>query len=211
MAKKRPSGKIQLPPKVSFTKERIGGAWAYVFRHTELGNLGRVLLQGRPDGRTQLSLEVAGDPDDPMTEKRAAIFKPLGMAISQGFDNALGGAKDLADTGDAPPPPWQPPKGVESKLMPCEKCDEFVAALIFAAEARNRGGLEDYARMMYPKMKEWNLPTWVIGPPMGDGPLEERKSDILKVWPEREPIERLSPEEFNPRIEKLMTTHCLGR
>ena len=60
-------------------------------------------------------------------------------------------------------------------------------------------------------MKEWNLPTWVIGPPMGDGPLEERKSDILKVWPEREPIERLSPEEFNPRIEKLMAKHCPGR
>jgi len=43
-----------------------------VFRHTQLGNLGRIVLQGRPDGRTHVTCEVAGDAGDPMTEKRAA-------------------------------------------------------------------------------------------------------------------------------------------
>jgi len=61
---------FQLPPDVSVRKERLSGTWVYVFRHTQLGNLGRIVLQGRPDGRTHVTCEVAGDPDDPMTEKR---------------------------------------------------------------------------------------------------------------------------------------------
>jgi hypothetical protein len=34
-----------------------------------------------------------------------------------------------------------------------------------------------------------NLPTWIIGPALGDGPLMDRPADILKVWPEREPMQ----------------------
>ena len=41
-----------LPKDISFKKERMGSGWAYVFRHTQLGNLGRIVLSGRPDGRT---------------------------------------------------------------------------------------------------------------------------------------------------------------
>lgn len=66
---------FQLPPDVSFRKERRSGAWVYVFRQTQLGDLGRIVLQGRPDGRTHVTCEVAGDTADPMTEKRGAIFK----------------------------------------------------------------------------------------------------------------------------------------
>ena len=82
---------FHLPPDVSFRKERLSYGWAYVFRHTQLGNLGRLVLQGRPDGRTHLTGEVAGDPADPMTAKRAAIFKPLGLELAQKFDRATGG------------------------------------------------------------------------------------------------------------------------
>jgi len=80
-----------LPPGVSFRKERLSHGWAYVFRHTQLGDLGRIVLSGRPDGRTQVTCEVAGDQRDPMTEKRAAIFKPLGMEIARQLESATGG------------------------------------------------------------------------------------------------------------------------
>jgi hypothetical protein len=83
---------ISLPPDVSFRKQRLStGEWAYIFRHTSLGELGRIVLSGRADGRTHVVCEVVGDEQDPMTQKRAAIFKPLGQEISRQLDIATGG------------------------------------------------------------------------------------------------------------------------
>jgi hypothetical protein len=82
----------------------------------------------------------------------------------------------------------------------------MVALLIFADEAINQGGLEDYARLMYGQVKTLNVPTWVIGPPTGND-LDE-PADILKIWPEREMIQRLGPEEFNPLLDPLIQGHC---
>ena len=208
---------FQLPPDVSFRKERLSSGWAYVFRHTQLGNLGRIVLQGRPDGRTHVICEVAGDEADPMTEKRAAIFKPLGMEMARQLDIATGGTGE--GKWDSPPP--RPPESltrVPTKLMQCEMCGAFVALLIFADDdTTDIGGLEDCARLMYPKVVELNVPTWVIGPPIDSEPTPDspkrrrqslRLSDILKIWPERQPVCQLRPDEFNPIIEELATTHC---
>ena len=57
---------FQLPPKVSVRKERIGGQWVYKFRHEEMGQLGRIVLQSRADGNTQANCELAGDHEEPM-------------------------------------------------------------------------------------------------------------------------------------------------
>ena len=74
---------FQLPPDVSFEKQRLSNAWAYVFRHRLLGEIGRILLQELDDGRCHISCEVVGDPSDPMTTQRAAIFKPLGLELTR--------------------------------------------------------------------------------------------------------------------------------
>ena len=58
-----------LPKEVSFRKERLSYGWAYIFRHTQLGDLGRIVLQGRSDGRTHVTCEVSGDADDPNLPK----------------------------------------------------------------------------------------------------------------------------------------------
>jgi hypothetical protein len=52
---------FQLPPDVSFEKQRLSNAWAYVFRHRLLGEIGRILLQELDDGRCHISCEVVGD------------------------------------------------------------------------------------------------------------------------------------------------------
>jgi len=199
---------FKLPPDVSVRKERLSsGDWVYVFRHTQLGNLGRIILQGRPDGWTQVTCEVVGDANDPMTEKRAAIFKPLGIELANQLERATGGTG--GDESVFPPPrPAEPLKRVASTLMQCERCDANVALLIFADDATDRGGLEDYARLMYPKVVELNVPTWVIGPPIDGEPSPDSPSDILKIWPEREALCQLRPDDFNPIIEALATTHC---
>lgn len=198
---------INLPPEVSVQKERLSYGWAYVFRHSQLGQLGRVILQGRSDGRTHIICELAGEPDDPMTAQRAAIFEPLGKEISRQMDLATGGTGEEQWV-EPPPRPAEPQERVATKLMQCERCDAGVALLIFAEQATDSSGLEDYARLMYPKVKEFNVPTWVIGPSLGQGPPEQRPADILKIWPQREPLCRLRPDEFNAMIDALAATHC---
>ena len=61
--------------------------------------------------------------------------------------------------------------------------------------------IEDHARLMFPQVREMDVPTWGIGEPVGNDPLPERPADILKIWPEREPVQRLRPDEFNPVID----------
>jgi hypothetical protein len=35
-----------------------------------------------------------------------------------------------------------------------------------------------------------------------------RPADILKIWPEREAMQRLRPDEFNPVLDDLAWAHC---
>jgi hypothetical protein len=83
-----------------------------------------------------------------------------------------------------------------------------VARLIFAPVATDPGCIEDYARKMYLKYTRLNAPAWIIGPALGAGPLIERPADVLKVWPAREPIERLRPAQLNARVNRLAKGHC---
>ena len=52
--------RFQLPPDVSFEKQRLSNAWAYLFRHRVLGELGRILLQEMDDGRCRPDDHAAG-------------------------------------------------------------------------------------------------------------------------------------------------------
>ncbi len=204
----RPQSGFQLPPDVSFSKEQLSYGWAYVFRHKTLGYLGRIVLQGRSDGQTHAISEVAGDPDDPMTAKRAAIFTPLSTALTRQLDIATGGTGQGREAAPPPPRPPEPQQVVESKHIQCERCDAIVAFLIFADDATDPGGLEDVARLMHAQVKAFNVPTWVIVPPTGSEPLPERPADILQIWPQREPVQRLRPDEFNPLLAPLIQRHC---
>jgi hypothetical protein len=203
-------GRFELPPEVSFCKQRLGDGWAYVFRHRTLGELGRILLQDNRDGHCRISCEVVGDPADPMTEKRAEIFKPLGLDLAQRLEAIT---DTIPESEVSPPPPSSPGarEVIESRLIPCDHCDTPVALLVFAPEATEPGRFEDYARKMYPEYKRLGVPTWIIGPALGDGPEMDRPADILQVWPTRGPMERFRPAEFNPIIERLATEHCRCR
>ena len=193
---------FSLPPEITLSKKKTPQGWAFIFRHKEMGELGRLRVQG-VGGKTRISSEVVGDPADPMTKKRQAILEPLTREISREMDRLTGGSGRTI-----PPvaPPEDPGQVVASKLMQCNHCDAFVAMLIFADDALSPDRLEDYARMMYAEVARRNLPAWVIGAPLGPGP--EAPAYILKVWPSRQPVQCLSPDEFNPVLEKLQASHC---
>ena len=60
------------------------------------------MLQGRHDGRTHVTCEVAGDVRDPMSKKRAAIFQPLATELARKLDIATGGTGE--ERWETPPP-----------------------------------------------------------------------------------------------------------
>lgn len=201
------SDPFALPPEITVRKTALPDGWVYLFRHRTLGELGRLLVQDS-QGQCYLTSEVAGTPDDPMTERRAEIFAPLALQLADRIESA---ARSGPVTGPLPPPPPRPPaptEVIESKLMQCTRCDAGVALLIFAPEATSAGHFEDYARKMYAEYTRLNLPTWIIGPALGGGPLMDRPAEILQVWPERGDIALLLPAQFNPVIEELATRHC---
>jgi hypothetical protein len=204
--KKRQSD-FRLPPGVTMQKEQLPSGWTYVLRHTELGLLGRLVLQGLPSGHCQVSCEVAGDPADPLTARRRAVLEPVTTALVQRLEAQTA---TVQGTPWGTPPSSPPTHGrvIESKLIQCKQCDAGVALLIFADEATDHGGLEDYARLMYQQIQATDLPTWVVGPSQGEEPPSERPADILKVWPHREPVRRMRPDEFNPIINALARAHC---
>ncbi len=195
---------FHLPAGITFTKDRIDGQWVYTFRHKDLGNIGRIRLKGTGTGNnTMINLDVVGDPSDPLTAKRREIFEPIGMDIANQMESIVGPGTEKPVPS---PMPINDKTLVESKIMQCEKCDAYVAMLVCADNAWTPDRLEDYVQLMYPEYSKMDLPTWVIGSPLDNS--TEPQAYILKVWPEREPISRMTPGQFNPLINKIQETHC---
>ncbi len=197
---------IPMPPGVSFRKEVLQGNYAYIFRHFELGDLGRIVIQGLPNGHCYLSCEVSGDPDDPMTAVRKKIFKPLSEQVANTMESLLGNGS----LGGAIPPssPRSTTEIVESKLISCERCGRSAALLIFADDAKTPGDFEDYARKMFHKYKELDVPTWIIGPPVGELAESRTPTQVMKVWPSRDDIVTTTADEFNAELDALLDKHC---
>ena len=61
----------------------------------------------------------------------------------------------------------------------------------------------------YPQVVEHQVQTWVIAPPEHQG--WDAAAQLKKIWPEREPICRLTPDEFNQGLDRVLTKHCQGQ
>jgi hypothetical protein len=69
---------FSLPEAVSLKKTFLpDGVWGYVFQHTQLGELGRLLILPHPSGESQFVCEVSGDVNDPITQQRQTILAPI--------------------------------------------------------------------------------------------------------------------------------------
>ena len=202
---------FKLPPNVSFRKEKHGNHWVYQFRHKDLGNIGRIVLKPAPNGKTEVVSELVGDPSDPMFEKRAAIFKPLGIQISNAMDQVARSGQPIQKNYSAPTMPSTRGKNIARKLVQCEQCDKGIGLIILAPDAVDIGILEDYTRLMYPEMKQHNVPAWIVGgmsPFAGVDSANEPRCVVRKVYPQLEDIFYASPEEFNEQTEDLLIKCC---
>jgi len=70
--------KFEMPDGITSQKTRLpDGVWAYVFRHHEIGELGRLIILPHSHETSQFVCEVVGEPDDPMTKIRKKILEPI--------------------------------------------------------------------------------------------------------------------------------------
>ena len=88
--------------------------------------------------------------------------------------------------------------GSPSTHMPCEACGAIAASLIFI-DGTTLDDFEKCARLMYPDTPAAALRSGLSVLPW-KWPEPERAADILKVWPTREPLQRIRPQEFNPKV-----------
>ena len=196
---------FQLPPEVNMRKEFIGQYWTYIFRHNKLGDLGRIVVMGLPNGETKFNCELSGGPDDPLHKHRQAIFEPLSLEVMAFVESKLGKkGRDVKPEGEVKGPGHI----IANRTILCDKCDQPTAFLIFANEWETEGDLENAARLMFPQTQELDVPTWVIGEISGEGNPEDNSTIIKKVHPTREPMFESSPKEFNKMLEGLDEEHC---
>ena len=198
---------FQLPPGVTMKKEIMtDGNQAWEFRHRDMGRLGRISLKAM-GGQTLIIHEVAGDQDDPLTAKRKEIFEPIARKLSARMEKILGKGKGTPpkhiETANEPPMP------VATRIVQCETCGEPAALMVFADHAKTPDEMEDYARMVYRYVADRNLPAWILGCALTD-PNEDpdAPSYAMKVWPEKERIQLVTPDQILPDIDEAAENHC---
>ncbi len=196
---------FQLPPEIKMRKEPNGSSWMYVFRHQTLGDLGRIVVEGQPNGETKFTTELMGGPDDPLHKKREATFLPLSKKVMAFLESQLGKKSRDVPVEQAGP---NTRHMIANKTVTCSTCNKPIAFLVFSNEWENEGDLEDAARLMYSEIKRLNVPTWVIGEISGEGDPNNNSTIIKKVWPKREDMYEASPSQFNVLLEALDQRHC---
>jgi len=140
------------------------------------------------------------------------LFLPLSQQITQALEAALPGARKAvltttnAATASVPASPETSQEQIASKVIPCPRTGNPAAMLIFADQARNEAELEDCARKMYSHYKQLNVHTWMLGTPQRL-PDNDISCATFKVWPEREPIQELRPDEFDQQVDQLLEQH----
>jgi hypothetical protein len=196
---------FQLPKNISMNREWLKGSMVYIFRDKKLGEIGRIVVQGLENGETNLACEVTGDKNDPMTQKRLKIFEPVSEGIINMMTSIVGEGEYQ---GEIPKTPRNHEETVATKLMDCNNCGENVALLIFTEEDGSQGAFEDLARKTHHLYTKLDVPTWIIGPAIGE--LKEDRTDtpIMKVWPIRKKIKITTAVKFNKKLDKLIENHC---
>lgn len=202
---------FSLPPEISVQRQTLDNGMVYQFRHKTLGPLGRIVLQDNADGLCQISSEVAGEPNDPMTETRAQIFEPLSQQLAATLKAIVRkGQQTVVRQPIKKVSPAPPKEKITSEQIRCPRCGEVAALLILANHTKEVAEMEDCAQKMSSVYEELDVVTWVIGAPVGT-----LKGDpvapILRVWPMRHPIKYGSPKMFEAELNAILPRHCGGR
>ena len=196
-----------LPAGVTCRRETLpDGNPSWCLSHVDLGDLGRLVVQPTADGQSRILTEITRGGDEAMAERRREVFAPIARVLSEELQRLLGKSEDepVADY----EPLSGPTRVVPSKMLQCSRCDAFHAHLVFVDDAATAGDLENTARLMFAKIRQLDLPTWIVGAPMERPVPEHTRAMILKVWPDRQDIRWMMPDELNAILESVECRHC---
>lgn len=75
---------FQLPLNITAQRKPISAtAYEYVLHHSELGQLGQIMLSACITGTCNVTCLVHGQPGDQITEQRRAVFEPLARTLAE--------------------------------------------------------------------------------------------------------------------------------
>ncbi len=113
---------FQLPPNITVTRQFLPNGPAYVFRDYELGELGRLAVEGTPTDEIRIGSEVSGLPDDPLMQRRLKTFEPLSKELTCKLGSVHGKGRATA----LPVHKKQPMSQVPCEESLCEICGKIV-------------------------------------------------------------------------------------
>lgn len=81
---------FQLPSNVTAQRRPISAtSYEYILRHSELGQLGQIMLSVCISGHCRITSLVHGQPGEILTERCRAIFEPLAKMLAEQIMPAL--------------------------------------------------------------------------------------------------------------------------
>ncbi|WP_394230561.1 hypothetical protein [Shewanella colwelliana] len=190
---------LQFPPGISL--ERQGQT--YVIFRNKREEIGGVALTETPLGDTQLRPYLAAGKE---SDKTTVAF------IAQQMSDVLlmHQAQKPAHLRREPYPPNNLPEGVkafENKLLPCSRCGQFVAKLIFAEEVSSAVAMEDLAKKLELEAFVSAYPIWIIGAPDSEND-DIAKHLTLQIAPIKGAVYWEHPDKMNQRLIELDDHHC---
>lgn len=91
---------FQLPSNITAQRRPISAtSYEYILRHSELGQLGQILLSASADGYNVTCL-VHGPAGEQMTERRRAVFEPLACSLGEQIRLSRNFSADPEEQGD---------------------------------------------------------------------------------------------------------------
>ena len=95
-------------------------------------------------------------------------------------------------------------------LVSCPRCGATAVVLVAADDAPSPRALAAFARdVLHLDNSRLSVPTLALGPPIsGPWRLVDRPRDVLVVWPETGPVERMVPSVLEALIERYRVAHC---
>lgn len=89
---------FQLPPNVTAQRKPISAtSYEYILRHSELGQLGQIMLSACTSGSCKVTSLVNGQPGDQLTEQRRAVFEPLAKTLTEQIQMTTNFPKAVAE------------------------------------------------------------------------------------------------------------------
>lgn len=106
--------------------------------------------------------------------------------------------------------PFRAPPQVGMTVHQCQVCHRDMLLLIFADNARDAAGLEAYGRLVEEPIRRANLPAYALAPLDLVRPLDESRSLLMRVWPERGAPREITLPEWDRFVVEVSRAHCPG-